>query len=52
MFIQRFTQKMNTIPCIKEELVIQSFHTNVQNTRMCEKPSRSEERRVGKECLL
>ena len=38
-FIQRFTQKMNTIPCIKQELVIQSFHTNVRNTRMCEKLS-------------
>ena len=30
---------MNTIPCIKEELVIQSFHANVRNTRMREKLS-------------
>ena len=28
---------MNMIPCIKEELVIQSFHTNVRHTRMREK---------------
>ena len=38
-FNQRFAQKMNTIPCIKEELVIQSFDANVQNTRMREKLS-------------
>ena len=31
-FIQRFTQKTNTILCIKEELVIQSFHANVRHT--------------------
>ena len=30
---------MNTIPCIKEELVIQSFHANVRHTRMREKLS-------------
>ena len=30
---------MNTIPCIKEELVIQSFHANVRNTQMREKLS-------------
>ena len=38
-FIQCFTQKMNTIPCIKQELVIQSFHANVRHTRMHEKLS-------------
>ena len=37
--IQRFTQKMNTIPCIKQELVIASFHANVRTVRMCEKLS-------------
>ena len=30
---------MNTIPCIKEELVIQSFNTNVRHTRLREKLS-------------
>ena len=48
-FIQRFTQKMNTIPCIKQELVIASFHANVHNTRMCEKLSN---RRVESTCEL
>ena len=30
---------MNTIPRIKQELVIQSFHANVRHTRMREKLS-------------
>ena len=38
-YIQRFTQNMNTIPCIKQELVIASFHTNVRTVRMREKLS-------------
>ena len=38
-YIQRFTQKMNTIPCIKQELVIASLHTNVRTVRMREKLS-------------
>ena len=30
---------MNTIACIKQELVIQSFHANIRHTRMREKLS-------------
>ena len=38
-YIQRLTQKMDTIPDIKQELVIASSHANVPIVRMREKLS-------------